>query len=236
MDDKRVLILTGTTDIYRGTPGWPDLEDATMEEVFDMTLPSKIRYCKKHGYDILALRSFGVDKKNIYKDSDIGALRVIRAIEMLEYYDIVMWVDADSVITNENFSISDFPLDDQCCFYASWDWNGRYSMSTGNFILKLNDSVKYFEQTFNRIKPHFNSEQETINIMYSNDPTSRNIIKILDHKFLGSIPSKELYREAWATRPQAFYPWNKDSFLLHLTGAPNKRRIDMMNEFFSEYL
>jgi hypothetical protein len=230
MENKRVLLLTGTTDMLRS----PTETDNTMEEVFNLTLPSKQRYAKKHGYDLLSLRSFGTDKKNRYKNEDIGALRVLRTIEMSEYYDVVMWIDADSIITNDNISINEFPLDNNFCFYASWDWNGRYSMSTGNFIIQPNQSMNYFETFFHQIRDNYNSEQETINVMYRNDP--KNIIKILDHKFLGSIPSKELYKDAWATRPPPFYPWTKDSFLLHLTGASNKKRIEMINEYYGEYL
>ena len=230
MENKRVLLLTGTTDMLRS----PMETDNTMEEVFNLTLPSKQRYAKKHGYDLLSLRSFGTDKKNRYKNEDIGALRVLRTIEMSEYYDVVMWIDADSIITNDNISINEFPLDNNFCFYASWDWNGRYSMSTGNFIIQPNQSMNYFETFFHQIRHNYNSEQETINVMYRNDP--KNIIKILDHKFLGSIPSKELYKDAWATRPPPFYPWTKDSFLLHLTGASNKKRIEMINEYYGEYL
>lgn len=235
--NKRVLIITGTTDMGKGMlPGWPSAEDRTMEDVFDLTLPSKQRYCKKHGYDLLSLRSFGTDKKNRYKDDDIGSLRVLRTIEMSEYYDVVMWIDADSIITNDNLTIEDFPLDDNCCFYASWDWNGKFSMSTGNFIIKPNTHLGYFETIFHKIRHNFNSEQETINVMCRNDTNSRNIIKILDHKFLGSIPSKESYKEAWATRPPPFYPWTKDSFLVHLTGTSNTKRIEMINQYYREYL
>ena len=154
--NKRVLIITGTTDMGKGLlPGWPSAEDRTMEDVFDLTLPSKQRYCKKHGYDLLSLRSFGTDKKNRFKDNDIGALRVLRTIEISEYYDVVMWIDADSIITNDNLTIEDFPLDDNCCFYASWDWNGKSSMSTGNFIIKPNKHLEYFETIFCKIRHNY---------------------------------------------------------------------------------
>ena len=132
MKNKRVLLLTGTTDILRS----PNETDNTMEEVFDLTLPSKQRYAKKYGYDLLSLRSFGSDKQNIFKDKHLGFLRALRAFEMLEHYNIVMWIDADSIITNDNFSINDFQIDENHSFYASWDWNNvGHSFSTGNFII-----------------------------------------------------------------------------------------------------
>ncbi len=237
MNNKRVLMITGTTDLGKGLlPGWPLAEDNYMEEVFNLTLPSKQRYCKKYGYDLLSLRSFGIDKKNRYKPEDIAALRVVRPLEMLEYYDIVMWIDADSIITNDNININDFPLDDDHCFYASWDWNGQVSMSTGNFILTNNQHTSYFENTFHKIRHNFNSEQEGINVMYNYDLNSKNIIKILDHNFLGSVSSKEICKEAWLDRPAPTHPWTKDSFLLHLTGLSNKKRIEMLHEYYREYL
>jgi hypothetical protein len=237
MSNKRVLMITGTTDLGKGLlPGWPSAEDNYMEEVFNLTLPSKQRYCKKHGYDLLSLRSFGTDKKNRYKSDDIGALRVLRSIEMSEYYDAVMWIDADSIITNDNISINEFPLNETCCFYASWDWLGQSSMSTGNFIIAPNQHSGHFENLFHKIRPMFNSEQETINYMYRTDAQSNNIIKILDHTFLGSVSPKEICKEAWSDRPAPTHPWTKNSFLLHLTGLSNKKRIEMLNEYYREYL
>ena len=237
MEHKRVLIITGTTDIGKGIlPCWPSAEDASMEEVFNLTLPSKQRYCKKHGYDLLALRSFGTDKKHRYKDDDIGFLRVLRTIEMSEYYDVVMWIDADSIITNENISIDQFPINADSCYSASWDWCGYNAMSNGNFIIQPNKFLVYFETILSQNRHHFNTEQDMINYIYRNDINSRKIIQPLEHKFLGSIPSNELYGEAWHNRPAPFCPWMKDFFLVHLCGASNKKRIEMINKNFSEYL
>jgi hypothetical protein len=65
MNNKRVLLLTGTTDEGKGVWNhFTSKEDNDMQEVFDLTLPSKHRYVKKHGYDLLSLQSFGEDKQN----------------------------------------------------------------------------------------------------------------------------------------------------------------------------
>jgi hypothetical protein len=47
----KTLILTGS--------------DQSMIDVLDLTLPSKQEYCKKHNYDLLALRSFAADRNVI---------------------------------------------------------------------------------------------------------------------------------------------------------------------------
>ena len=234
---KRVLLLTGTTDRLRQA----NETDNTMEEVFDMTLPSKQRYVKRHGYDLLSLRSFATDKNNRFSDDEVGYLRMLRSFEMLEYYDIVMWIDADSIITNDQFSVNDFYIDNDHSFYASWDWTGKRTFSTGNFIIQNTKNTNRLYEEFLKVSKYVQNnnlwgwEQTTMNIIY-NTTALREDIKILDHKFLGSIPSKELFRGIWDGRPDPPHPWTKDSFLCHITGVPNMNRIDVLNNSFNEYI
>jgi hypothetical protein len=242
MSNKRVLLLTGTTDISRTSTE----TDNTMEEVFDLTLPSKQRYAKKHGYDLMALRSFGMDstdKYNIIREKtnveSVYLIRVIRAFEMLSYYDTVMWIDADSIITNDNFSIDDFELDENHAFYASYDWPGRRSFSAGNFIIQ---NTKHTTDLFNEfmktlklmLAQNLGGEQPTLNFLYNT--THKHAIKILEYKFLGGVPDKNLVGSVWDGRPDSPSPWTKDSFIVHLTGMTNKNRIHVMQNSFKEYL
>ena len=235
--NKRVLLLTGTTDMLRRE----NETDNTMEEVFDLTLPSKQRYAKKHGYDLMSMRSFGSDRHGRFKNTDLGFIRVLRAFEMLEYYDYVMWIDADSIITNENYTIDDFQLDDKMCFYASWDWAGKTTFSTGNFIVHRGENFDNLFNTFLSVSKYvietnqWGWEQTTMNLIY-NQTNFKNNIKILDHKFLGAIPNRDLFRGIWDGRSEPKYPWNKDCFLSHITGIPNKNRIDVLKNSFGEYL
>ncbi len=48
MKSEKILVLTGTSDILRSSAE----TDATMQEVFNLTLPSKQRYVKKPGSDV----------------------------------------------------------------------------------------------------------------------------------------------------------------------------------------
>ena len=237
MSNKRVLLLTGTTDMLRTETE----TDNTMEEVFDLTLPSKLRYVKKHGYDILSMRSFGGDKLNRFTELDLGFLRVLRAYEMLQWYDAVMWIDADSIITNEDYTIDDFTIDETHSFYASWDWGGRETFSTGNFIITNAEYTKSLFQAFLDVGRqvidggHWGWEQTTLNHIYKN-PQLKPSIKVLEHKFLGSIPSRKMFLGIWDGRPEPQFPWSKDSFLVHLTGIPNSDRINVAKTTFIEYL
>jgi hypothetical protein len=231
MKNKKTLILTGTTDINRTKSE----TDNTMEEVFNLTLPSKQRYVKKHGYDLLSLRSFGDGKKYNFKETDIGFLRIMTVFQMLEYYDIIMWLDADSIITNDELKIEDFLIEENVTFYASYDWHGKTSFSAGNFIIQNTKYLKEFIDTFYSIAKYFSEEQQTLNQMYFNT-AFKNTMKILEHKFLGSIPSIEMYKEQWAGRKMINFPWNASCFLAHIGGIPNYARIKILKENFERYL
>ena len=77
-------------------------------------------------------------------------------------------------------------------------------------------------------------EQTTLNFLYNN--THRNDIKILEHKFLHTIPNKKMFMGIWDGRPETISPWSEESFLVHLTGIPNKNRIEVAQTSFKEYL
>lgn len=243
MKSKKTLILTGTTDILRS----PTETDNSYKELLQLTLPSMQRYAEKYDYDLLVMRSFGEDSHNRFLNTHIGSnmgfLRVLRAFEMLDYYDNVMWIDGDSIVTNNTYAIDDFHLDENHCFYASWDWNGKYTFSTGNFIIQKNKHTKEFFDQFILTSQYIISnniwgqEQTTLNAMYTNS-SLRNVIKILDHKYLGAIPGIEMYPGiSWSKdRMSPRFPWNEDAFICHITGLVNATRVHILKTHFNKYL
>ena len=237
MDDRRILVMTGTTDVLRDVHD-PDHTDVLMEEVFDLTLPSKQRYAKKHGYDLCSLRSFGNDIHGRFNPDSpfwVGPMRVMRVFEMLQHYDVVMWIDADSVITNDNYTIDDFMSVAGHTFYASYDWYGKSSFSTGNFIVQRTEFLDEFVNTFYGLVRNFAEEQGTLNAMYGGTHLG-GTMHILDHKFLGSIPSRDMYGVHWNGRPDIPFPWDETSFLSHIGGIRNQPRLDILNTHFANYL
>lgn len=232
--NKRVLILTGTTN----DPS--NANDNKMEEVFDLTLPSKQRYCKKHGYDLLALRSFRNGDVYGFKDTDIGFLKATRTFEMLQYYDLVAWIDADSIITND-ISMNDFPIEEKS-FCASYDWAWKESFSTGNFIIqRTSESNQLFDaflQIGKQCSGRLMQEQEVLNYIQKNTPL-KSTMKSLEHKFLNAVPSFITETPTWKAdnnRTGIVSPWNEDCFLAHLTGCTNHDRINLLHNKFANYL
>lgn len=233
--------MTGMSEILRK----PDEADSTMEEVFELTLPSKVRYAKKHGYDLLTLRSFGSGSLFGFKDTNLGLLRMVRSLQMLNFYDVVVWIDADTILTNDSMTVQDFGLNEDYVLYTSYDWPTwavpHHSISTGNFILKKNKNLEKFVRAFlevgKRYTEGWGEEQSTINWLYQHTDI-RNIIKILDHKYLGGVPASLMkYRLALHNdRTPIYSPWDRTHFLSHITGLPNKIRVEILRSEYKDFL
>lgn len=234
--NQRILIITGYTDEFRTEIS---ASDNTMADLVDLTLPSKQRYAKKHGYDLLSMRSLGCDSHGIFGRNEIGFQRALRSFEMLLSYDVVMWLDVDSIITNDEYTIENFIGDSNYTFYASYDWHGYSNFSCGNFIIKKTSNVQDFINAFYSIGSSLSGpgreEQNTLNIMHMHTHF-KNEFKILEHKFLSSIPTQEMYGSRWVAARPIVGQWNDQCFLAHLTGASNKDRIEILNNNFERYL
>lgn len=234
---KKVLLLTGAECFG------PKQEEYTIEDVFDMTMPSKVAYAKKHGYDILAIRSFGDGSKFGLSECTVGILRVLRCIEMLSFYDVVMWIDADSVITNKSMDIGQFPLNGEHVFYASYNWCDwsipHSSMNTGNFILNRVPNLEAFVSAFTQLhrSGNFEEEQSIVNWLYKQG-NAKNMIKILDPKYLQGVPNRLMEYRMTKYGDKGFFgaQWNSSFFLSHLPGIPNKLRVEILNNEYKEFL
>ena len=216
----KTLILTGS--------------DQSMMGVLDLTLPSKQEYCKNHNYDLLSLRSFAADTECNFSSTHVGFLRAVMAFKQLRFYDNVMWIDADSIITNMDYKIEDF-IQNDACFIASYDWMHFNSFSTGNFIVrKTNDTQDLFNRFLAASRYRLNdimAEQGTLNQIYNELDSNKKMFNILPHKFLNSVPEFLVDTDTWRNdnnRSGIVKPWTPDCFLAHLTGLSTAERINIL--------
>jgi len=229
--------MTGVSDL-------PREDDLPYSVVANTTIPSKERYAKKHGYDFLSIRYFGTDHGNkLPIDGPVSFIRAYRAFRMLDEYDIVVWLDADSLITNPEIKIEDLAADNYS-FYASWAWSGGNLFSTGNFILKRTETIDTLFQAFYENMDKFNDEQELFNTIYNQDFLSlRKTMKILDTCVFESLPDVDLYKSVttppweWVI-PHVYVqcPWKEGNFLVHITCSKNKIRMNLLQSYFHHYL
>lgn len=87
----KVVLYTGYTDGERGN----------FTEWADKTTKNKFEYAEKHGYGFLSERNYTA------YDRPISWYKVRKILYLLEEYDWVMWMDADSLIMNYNIKIED---------------------------------------------------------------------------------------------------------------------------------
>ena len=216
----KTLILTGS--------------DKGMMAVLDLTLPSKQAYCKKHNYDLLSLRSFPADPRLNFTSDHVGFLRTVMVFNQLRYYDNVMWIDADSIITNMEYKIEDFILND-ACFIASYDWMHFNSFSSGNFIIRRATSTQNLFNRFLDVSRYrlndIMADQGTLNQIYRESNESKEMFNILPHKFLGAVPNIVHDTATWRNdnRCSIIDPWTPDCFLAHLTGMTAEERVDILS-------
>ena len=219
--------------------------DLNMQCILDLTLRSKQLYTSKHGYDLLIKKNWNSIGKHHFKQHETellgyakpgmaiwGFMRVVWAFEMLRDYDAVMWIDADSIITNSEYTISDFVTEDHCLF-VSHDWSTKSSFSTGNFIVKRHKFVHTMYSLFLDFSKHFIGdkcqEQVTLNYLYQKSIEVRNHTKMLSTKYLNSVPIEAQQTKTWAGRADICDPWTTDSFLAHLTGITHDERKEILN-------
>jgi hypothetical protein len=219
-----------------------------MLDVLNLTIDSKINYCKKHNYSFMMKTSWEYSANYHFKSyineklgydkpmhGILGFLRVTAAFELLKEYDNVMWIDGDSIITNDDYKIEDFFINEKSCLFVSHDWHTREQFSTGNFIVRRNQYTNDLFNTFLEVSKHFIGnicqEQATLNYIYNNTAL-RESIAMLDHAYLNSVPKCVEKTETWKGRgsPTIINPWTPKSFLAHLTGTTNEERIDILKQ------
>lgn len=238
--NKKVLVLTGGTDEFKSK----DCTDLFIKDVLHLTNPSKERYAKKHGYDFINLTSFGNDPRSITSNREIGALRLIRVFDYLNLYDVVIWIDADALITNDEYDIFKIGLEDDYTFDASNVWNGQYLnnmpyFSTGNFMVSKTKDIdlfiNYFYDVYSSIDTTYREEQHTLNLLHKLSDI-QNMFKIVSNDIFESIPSVEMYDPYWNTALPIVHQWKEGNFLVHVAGAPNECRVKILNNYFLKFL
>lgn len=87
----KILVYTGYTDHERGNfTAWAD-----------KTTKNKFEYAEKHGYGFLSERNY------VGYDRPISWYKVHKILNLLDQYDWIMWMDADSLVMNYNIKIED---------------------------------------------------------------------------------------------------------------------------------
>lgn len=89
---------------------------------------SKEDYCKKHGYDFIFSDQITDPSRHIYWSKIILMLNTMQASS----YKWVVWMDADTIIMNQDVPLEDL-IDEDYNFLIAEDWNG---INAGIFFIR----------------------------------------------------------------------------------------------------
>lgn len=193
-----------------------------MAPIGDLTSPLMLQYANLHGYDFHCSRIFETGCESYWQK--IWDIRAFTALSnpIRKNYDRIMWLDADQVITNPqwtppwesgiHFSLdwgTDAITDDHfsaCGFVVCRDAFGIMSSVAESHYL-------FREREF--------PEQMALRNIRANRIRERRQMFVHARRVLNAVP-KEVSEEA----PD---PWQKGDFAAHLTHLPVERRAELFH-------
>lgn len=202
-----VLILTGYDDAFAG--------------IGDVTTPAKRAYAERHGYTFKCVRDYPTGVHPSWHK-----LQMLK--DRIDSHDAIVWLDADSVITNPDINVMDLAA--PTILTASQDWCAPLDefpadakgINFGNFILRntprtrtwLSEAAKH-TQFASRSTCCW--EQDAVlkcmrELHWFNAEVTR-----LPRRALNAV-----HPECELPSIKAPDPWQPGDFLIHLTNVPDR--------------
>ncbi len=186
-------------------------------EIAELTLPSIQSYCLKHGYSLYAHHCE-------QSSPDIVWQRIDDIKSLLFQFDLVVHLDADTLITNPHITIESIIGSETATdLFLGSDWNG------------INDGFSAWR----------NAEQSWLVLGAMRGARSMGYTSPQDYITRGLRP-REINAETLSQRMvnsykteeygdlRERYEWHPKDFLLHLPGIGNHRRVEILKEVLSQ--
>lgn len=190
--------------------------DAAMSSVGDLTAPLMCEYAERHHLDFQCRTDYPPDRDPMWRKVDF----VIEALA--DAYDAVMWLDADTIVTNPAKAWQGKPHG----VHMSRDWgaDARVSdMSTCNFVA-FTDSLPLWRL----IVSHASSrefalfhEQGAMRDFHAEHQWVRDIVHVHPRRAFNAVP---------AEIQGAVEPWQAGDWLCHMTNLPNADRAGLFHK------
>lgn len=188
-----------------------------MESVVQVTSATKIDYARKHDYEYVG--HLLEKKPNEYPAW--GKLRLL--LDILPTVDRLLWIDADSFVTNAEISLEKIPHIDGLT--ASRDWGidaGLLDFSSSGMIL-TKKALPLIEAASR--KTHWaNCPLWDQSGLREAARDFKNLLHVLPRRIFNAVPQK--------LHPFAVEPWQEGDFLCHLTNKSNEERKKFLDHFF----
>jgi len=207
--NKKFLIFTYHDEMLHGTKSYKD--------VAELTMPSKIDYCKTHGYDFYA-------KENDFDFSRrVNWERVPMFINLIKEkkYDWLWFLGTDCMIMNHTIRLENI-IDDNYDMIIASSSDNKIEVNTDSWLVKCTDwSLDFLERINSNIELYHHpwcEQQAVINELHDNEIKKH--FKIVHTRYFNS------YYHAW-------YPdlnFKFGDFVIQAAGHDNDYRVEIFNE------
>lgn len=196
--------------------------DNNFLDVANIVMPRWRDYCQKHGYVFIEKIACGSGRHPVW-DKVYFTHKVLETNE----YDYVLYLDADTLVTNPEIKVEDLIIEysQNKDLMISDDCHG---LNVGVFIIKYSEwSLGYLEKVWNM--PRW------INSILGEQIAMREIlgyntenVEYVEQKIFNAY-KYEIYDKVFPSGQ-----WDEKSFLLHLPGYPNDKRVALFEQVISE--
>lgn len=210
-----------------------DAHNDNYNDIAAISVPNRIKYCKKHGYKFVEYKFTKLQPPN--RTPHWG--RVMGLKTHLDQYDWIFYCDTDAVILNESIKIEKFIDENYDLIVGPLASEGHLS-SSGMLIKNCEWSRKLFDTWYNQTyfinhpyhaKPGQDYgatagnggmffEQSALEFLYDTNEEIRKRIKRIKRNAFNSIASSAYY-------------YKPGDFLIHFPGVPKQQKIDLMKQW-----
>jgi hypothetical protein len=176
---------------------------------------TKVKYCEKYGYDFIE------DDSNTDHTRHLAWSKIPVILAYLEKYDYLVWMDADTIITNDDkkmeWFIREYMGDKELMYVESKQW-----VNTGVMFIKSTDYMREFMSESWNHTDKICWEQGAIDYLWRiNWRNCRSKIML--------VPDQRTFNSSWEQ-------WRPSQFLVHFPGCgePN-RPVECLKRMMSMF-
>lgn len=211
---------------------------ANMAGVLACSEPTFRQYAEKYGYDLLINRELNDGKEYASQETRKSRWAKIDCVKSaLATHDVVVWMDADAMITNfERDILEDLPAD---CFQALALelFPHRFNPQTGVWILRKDEMTTDFLAEVEKnslvpaIRDHVWSDQAGVSVALGWEIVDKSLSASGMSRARPVHYSKYLQRTGWLSpewNPQGFAKTTETARVIHFAGERNEVRQPKM--------
>lgn len=199
--------------------------DDAIKNYGDINYAINKKYCEKYNIDII------VSHTNKYFRRHSAWARLPLILDNIEYYDYLIWIDADAFLYNDATNIIDIIKDNIDYNFIFSNDIGNNNINTGIFIVKNSQYSIDFLKTWaydnelyeNNPYPGWWDEGVLIDMYNKNILDIKNNSVSIEYGILQHFYENEL--STFAKRP----------LILHLAGRTNEIRLNTFKKYFDSY-